>query len=75
MGHAEIEHSGTSSRQPCRSRCIDQTLQCQRWLPAGSRLGVNNNDSNNRIGVHLIQQGPVVGLEPLSRGNLHLWHA
>ncbi|HUO34142.1 MAG TPA: hypothetical protein VMU43_04050 [Candidatus Acidoferrum sp.] len=29
----------------------------------GSRLVVNNDSSNNRIGVRLTQQGPVVGME------------
>jgi hypothetical protein len=29
----------------------------------GSRLVVNNKASSNRIGVHLTQQGPVVGAE------------
>jgi hypothetical protein len=29
----------------------------------GSRLVVNNNNASNRIGIHLTQQGPLVGME------------
>jgi len=42
---------------------ITKHLSVNAGYQLGSRLVVNNSSSSNRIGVHLTQQGPIVGLE------------
>jgi len=42
---------------------VVQQLSLNAGYQLGSRLVVNNNSSNNRIGLNLIQQGPMAGLQ------------